>query len=57
MDQVTEHEAGSLHHDRLPENLCVADATLFPRSWGNPPILTIVALAKRKQADRKGPKG
>jgi choline dehydrogenase-like flavoprotein len=44
---LTPHEAVSLHHDRLPPNLYVADATLLPRSLGNPPILTIVALAKR----------
>jgi choline dehydrogenase-like flavoprotein len=44
---LTEREAGTLHHDRLPPNLYVADATLLPRSLGNPPILTIVALAKR----------
>ncbi len=44
---LTEREAQSLHHDRLPENLYIADATLFPQSLGNPPILTIVALAKR----------
>jgi choline dehydrogenase-like flavoprotein len=44
---LTEREAGSLHHDRLPRNLYVADATLLPRSMGNPPILTIIALAKR----------
>jgi choline dehydrogenase-like flavoprotein len=25
----------------------VADASLFPESLGNPPILTIVAMAKR----------
>jgi choline dehydrogenase-like flavoprotein len=25
----------------------VADASLFPRSLGNPPILTIIAMAKR----------
>jgi choline dehydrogenase-like flavoprotein len=36
-----------VHDDRLPENVFVADATLFPRSLGNPPILTIIALAKR----------
>lgn len=42
-----EREAATLHHDRLPENLYIADATLFPRSLGNPPILTIIALAKR----------
>ncbi len=44
---LTEHEAASFHHDRLPPNLYVADATLIPGSLGNPPILTIVAMAKR----------
>ena len=44
---LTEREAESFHHDRLPENLYVADATLIPESLGNPPILTIVAMAKR----------
>lgn len=44
---LTEREAKSFHHDRLPENLYVADATLIPKSLGNPPILTIVAIAKR----------
>ncbi len=44
---LTEREAGSLHHARLPRNLYVADASLLPRSLGNPPILTIIALAKR----------
>lgn len=44
---LTESEAESFHHDRLPENLYVADATLIPQSLGNPPILTIIALAKR----------
>ena len=38
---------GILHDARLPENVFVADASLFPRSLGNPPILTIIALAKR----------
>jgi choline dehydrogenase-like flavoprotein len=36
-----------MHHDVLPDNLCIADASLLPRSMGNPPILTIMALAKR----------
>ena len=44
---LTEREAESFHNDRLPENLYVADATLFPESLGNPPILTIMAMAKR----------
>jgi choline dehydrogenase-like flavoprotein len=44
---LTEREAASLHHAWLPRNLYVADASLLPRSLGNPPILTIVALAKR----------
>jgi choline dehydrogenase-like flavoprotein len=44
---LTEQEARSFHHDRLPANLYVADATLLPRSLGNPPILTIIAMAKR----------
>ena len=44
---LSEEDAASLHPARLPENLYVADATLFPKSLGNPPILTIVALAKR----------
>jgi choline dehydrogenase-like flavoprotein len=47
MMPLTESEAESFHHDRLPENLYVADATLIPESLGNPPILTIVAIAKR----------
>jgi choline dehydrogenase-like flavoprotein len=44
---LTEATAPQVHDDRLPENLFVADATLLPRALGNPPILTIVALAKR----------
>jgi choline dehydrogenase-like flavoprotein len=44
---LTEASARTMHDDRLPENVYVADATLFPRSLGNPPILTIIAMAKR----------
>jgi ferredoxin len=44
---LTAADAASLHPARLPANLYVADATLFPRSLGNPPILTILALARR----------
>jgi choline dehydrogenase-like flavoprotein len=44
---LTEASVRTMHDDRLPENVYVADATLFPRSLGNPPILTIIAMAKR----------
>ena len=44
---LTEASARTMHDDRLPENVYVADATLFPKSLGNPPILTIIAMAKR----------
>jgi choline dehydrogenase-like flavoprotein len=44
---LTAADAETLHPARLPANLYVADASLLPRSLGNPPILTIVALAKR----------
>ncbi len=44
---LTENEAFTFHNPVLPENLYVADATLFPHSLGNPPILTIIAMAKR----------
>lgn len=36
-----------LHDARLPGNVWVADATLIPSALGRPPILTIMALAKR----------
>lgn len=44
---LTEKETATFHDARLPANLYVADASLFPRSLGNPPILTIAAMAKR----------
>lgn len=44
---LTEREAETFHNPVLPENLYVADGTLFPESLGNPPILTIMAMAKR----------
>jgi choline dehydrogenase-like flavoprotein len=43
---LTRREAASLHPERLPDNLYVSDASLLPRSLGNPPILTVMALAK-----------
>ncbi|HNW59937.1 MAG TPA: FAD-dependent oxidoreductase [bacterium] len=47
---LTAADAATLHPARLPENLYVADATLFPHALGNPPILTIMALARRISA-------
>lgn len=44
---LTVKEADSFHNPSLPDNVYVADATLFPESLGNPPILTIMAMAKR----------
>ncbi len=44
---LTEREAAIFHSDRLPQNLYVADASLLPKPLGNPPILTIIAMAKR----------
>jgi choline dehydrogenase-like flavoprotein len=44
---LTADDALTFHSRKLPENLYVADATLFPSSIGNPPILTIMAMAKR----------
>ncbi|MCD8154086.1 MAG: FAD-dependent oxidoreductase [Clostridiales bacterium] len=44
---LTSEEQKSFHNRRLPENLYIADATLLPESMGNPPIWTILALAKR----------
>ncbi|MBE3133730.1 MAG: GMC family oxidoreductase [Acidobacteria bacterium] len=35
------------HDGRLPENVWVADASLIPVALGRPPILTIMAMAKR----------
>lgn len=44
---LRESEKDSLHSPILPENLYVADATILPKAMGNPPILTIMALAKK----------
>jgi hypothetical protein len=44
---LTLDSAQSFHDARLPDNVYVADASLLPRALGNPPILTIVAMAKR----------
>jgi choline dehydrogenase-like flavoprotein len=45
MIPLTPADARSLHPSRLCENLYVADASLLPRALGNPPILTVMALA------------
>ncbi len=47
MFPLSMREATSFHSERLPENVYVADASLFPASLGNPPMLTIMAMAKR----------
>ncbi len=44
---LTKEDKDTLHNSHLPENMYVADATILPRSMGNPPILTIMALAKK----------
>ena len=44
---LTGAEKDSLHHSGLPDNLYVADATILPKAMGSPPILTIMALAKK----------
>jgi hypothetical protein len=44
---LTAAEAGTLHNSALPANVYVADSTLLPRSLGNPPSLTIMALARK----------
>ena len=44
---LTENEKDTLHNPSLPENLYVADATILPKTMGFPPMLTIMALAKK----------
>ncbi len=44
---LTAAEAETLHSPLLPDNLYVADATILPQALGLPPMLTIMALAKR----------
>ena len=44
---LTAAEKDTLHNPSLPDNLYVADAAILPKSLGNPPILTIMALAKK----------
>jgi len=44
---LTEKTAKTFHHEKLPDNVYVADASLLPASAEKFPILTIIALAKR----------
>lgn len=44
---LTAAHVDTMHPARLPENVYIADATMLPTALGNPPILTIVAMAKR----------
>jgi choline dehydrogenase-like flavoprotein len=44
---LSARDASTLHPPALPDNVWVADASLFPASPGGPPILTIMALARR----------
>ena len=44
---LTAAEKDTLHSPLLPENLYVADATILPKAPGFPPLLTIMALAKK----------
>lgn len=47
MIPLTSNEADTLQNPLLPVNLYVADASLLPQSLGLPPILTIMAQAKK----------
>ncbi len=51
---LTSSEKETLHNPGLPSNLYVADATILPEAMGNPPILTIMALAKKIAAVIQG---
>ena len=44
---LTAAEKDTLHDPSLPDNLYVADATILPEAPGNPPMLTIMALAAK----------
>ena len=44
---LTVNEKDTLHSPLLPDNLYISDATILPKAMGNPPMLTIMALAKK----------
>ncbi|HEX9108768.1 MAG TPA: GMC oxidoreductase, partial [Longimicrobiales bacterium] len=47
MVPLSADDAETVHPARLPANVYVADASLFPESPGGPPTFTIMALARR----------
>lgn len=47
VNEMSQYFASWLHSPLLPDNLYVADATILPQALGLPPVLTIMALAKR----------
>ena len=44
---LSDQATSTFHSSRLPDNVFVADSTLIPVSLGNPPMFTIMAIAKR----------
>ncbi len=44
---LTAADKDTLHPSVLPDNLYVADGTILPEATGNPPILTIMAVARK----------
>lgn len=50
MVPLTGRECDSFHPDRLPANVYLADSSLLPESLGRPPMLTIMAIARRVAA-------
>ena len=54
---LTSAEAETFHSPLLPDNLYVCDATILPQSLGLPPMLTIMAMAKRIAKIIKGTMG
>jgi choline dehydrogenase-like flavoprotein len=47
MFPLTAADSAALHPGRLPDNVYIADASLFPAALGRPPILTVAALARK----------
>ena len=47
LESWAERDVDLMDDIKLPDNLYVCDATLLPQALGLPPMLTIMALAKR----------